>query len=311
MLVSLHIDKIFKEMRKTLRPKEVNEGNRLGEYLNYLGVYHLPIELVASKWKINVSPLIAKLEKDGFPTLAKALPDLLDECTIQSFYLMQRYKAQSFKNYYPSLPLIDILSKIHVDLSSDMVQDGSQGYFELTHGSVMPPKHWSNSPIGGVLYRVEARGLIIAVEFTGNESGVSFYIPLEAGRNLSDILRDFSFKEVKVGLKGPQIVQTPITEEDITALKLIFNLITYVNNPSEEFTAAYNKLTPKEAKDGKNYTTKPFVALGQSLVDYEYLRATREGTFDVSGHWRWQPCGVGRMNRKLTFIKPHTRTMGR
>lgn len=292
-------------------PPKRPDFEKLHKYLTYLGIYHLPIQLRDQKWIIELSTYQERMAKDGMAQLSEAVPQILDECTIQSYYLLQKYRNQGFKNYVPSLPLLNILQDISVDFSADMLQDGSQGYFEVSHANIIPPKHWSNSPMAYILYRVESRGLIIAIEFQGEDSGTSFYIPLESGKNLADILRDFKFRSLERDGQNIKVVSQDIDQTDIDALNLVFNLITYVTNPSEEFITAYNKLTPKQA-NGQEYTTKPYVLIGTEIEkNWENLRAVSGEAFEVSGHWRWQPCGMGRLNRKLTFIKPYLKTLSK
>jgi hypothetical protein len=160
------------------------------------------------------------------------------------------------------------------------------------------------------LFEVNEDALMMSIQFRQDISPTSFYIPLTVDDNLSDVLRRLSFNViVRDGTGKAQGVKQIIREEDIESLKVLFNLIIYVSNPNEEFTSQFNQFSPnnKIAQQEKlDFTSKPYVKLG---FDAEFLRLITTDSFDVRAHWRWQPCGVGRQQRRLTFVKAHQRNI--
>jgi hypothetical protein len=290
-----------------------NDIGRLYRYININMARKLDILILPDrKWGVDVQDARDKFQRDNVPKMAEMLDNYLDDCSVQTFYLYRKYLDEKFTNYVPSNPLINVLKEIDVDMKASYLKDGTQGYFELSHANIHPPKHWSSAKITSVLFKVVNDSLLMAVNFEEDVAPTSFFVPLYKGENLSEVLLNLSFKKLERHTgTGSYHKEQNISQEDLTALKLIFNLIIYVSNPNEEFVSQFNEFSKnnKIAQiEKQEYTSKPYVNLG---IDAEFLRLVTTDTFDVRGHWRWQPCGVGREQRRLTFIKPHQRTMSK
>lgn len=308
----LSIDKHFKPVGSI----NLKSSEFLKHYCNHLLIKHLDIVVDSGKWILRTERVRAKAISDGMPMVLPAL-DLMDSCTAQTIYLYQKYKHLSFKNYVPSKPLVEVLSHIKADMTSKLLTDESQGYFELSHCDLKVPRKWvserndTEEKVVFFLYKVIESGLVLSFDLSGPESAISFFIPINKDKeeNLAEVLKRFPFKANYFDEEGNlKVGEEEIDEEDLRFINLAFNLIIYTHNPTEEFVTQFNtfsKNSKHRQMEEKVFTKSPFIKLG---FDAEFLRLITTEQYDVRGHWRWQPVGVGRMNRRLTFIKPHTRT---
>ena len=299
--------------KKYLRPTKdmvsTLDKERILRYLNINMTEYLQIDrLPERKWGVNTQPVKDKFTKDGTDFLYPIVIKGLDECSVQTYYLYKEY-LKGLKIYVPSNPLINVLKSIDVDMKSSYLVAGTKGYFELSHTEIYPPKHWSKNPIENVIFCVLENSLMFSIQFKNDLAPTSFFIPLDQKENLSDLLSDLTFKTINRDVKERIVLsRQAIAEEDLDCIRLLFNLIIYITNPNEEFKEEFNKFSTNQKvaqKEQQTYTTKPFIKLG---FDAEFLRLVTTETFDVRGHWRWQPVGVGRLGRKLTFIAPHQRS---
>lgn len=311
MLQQLSIDDFLNQ--KYYRPVKdfFNRPDRMTKYININMVRHLSITtLPEHKWGVDTKEVRNKLEKDNLSMLVPILDRALDECSVQTYYLFQEYQ-KGMKHYIPSNPLISVLKEIDVDMKCSYLRPETSGYFEMSHTNIYPPAHWSKNPLANVIFKVEENSLMLTVQFQNNDlAPTSFFIPLHKDENLSDTLKSLSFRTIFKGEKI-HLDRKDIEQSDINMLKLIFNLIIYVTNPNEEFKSEFNKFSPNQKIaniEKQTYTSKSFIKLG---FDAEFLRLVTTETYDVRGHWRWQPVGIGRLGRRLTFIKPHQRTQSK
>lgn len=312
-LQPLTIEKLLNKRYAAPAKSMISNKIRVMQYLNWNLANLLRIDILPTrKWGLEVSKAKIKLTEDGFPELAAMLPNGLDECSVQTFYLYQQYLKNTFKNYVPSKPLLSVLQKIDVDMKASYLQKGTRGYFELSHADLRGPAHWSPQPMENFLFEVGDEALMISVHFKNDISPTSFFVPLGLEENLSDVLRRLNFTVIQRDASGKaKGVPQKIQEEDIGNLKVLFNLIIYVTNPNEEFISCVNEFSPnnKIAQIEKlDYTSRPFIRLG---FDAEFLRLITTESFDVRSHWRWQACGAGWQQRRLTFVKAHQRNLSR
>lgn len=318
MLQELSIESILNK-RYAHAKKDMN-SDRTVKYLTYLMATKLEVEILAGqKWGVYTGHVIEQLEKDNMNNFVPLLAKALDDCSVQTLYLFNHWlKGTLGKNYVPSKPLLDVLTKIDVDMKASYLKEKVRGYFELSHANILPPAHWSSSTIDSVLYEINSDSLILSFQFKNDLAPTSFFIPLDREDNLHDALLKFNFKEISrardrmlltsTPKTGVAHVEKPIGEDDLETLKLIFNLIIYVTNPNEEFTEQFNQFSPNNRVaqlQKQTYTCSKYVPIGNNI---EFLRLTTATETNVKAHWRWQPCGIGREQRKLTFIKPHVRT---
>lgn len=287
-----------------------------GVYMMSILYNHLEILFEDNKFKFSKYRVAEKLEKDGHGDFVSSL-DNVDVVTVQTIYLMQLWKYRGFKNYIPSNPLIDVLKEIDTSMPCSQFKEGMEGYIELSHTSIEAPLKWRESGGNGfafLLYKVLEEGgktyLVISFTLKDYSNSSSFFVPLEnSNEDIRDTLQKFTYS-VPRKVNGEVVVeQLPLDKEDLKILTLGLNLIIYVSNPNEEFKKVFNDLKPlrkSKHKEYIDYTSKSYIPIG---FDAEFLRLTKEGSFDVRGHWRWAAVGVGRLLRRLTFVRPHSRTL--
>lgn len=312
-LQSLSIESVLN--KKFIRPTKdmIRNPKRAVDYININAAELLQIDILpGNKWGVDATLLKDKLAKDGFPQLFSVIDRGLDECSVQTYYLYKQY-FKGMKHYVPSNPLVDVLKSIDIDMKSSHLVSGTSGYFELSHTEIYPPSHWSVHPIQNFIFYVNDQSLMVTILFKDDLAPTSFYIPLNKEENLANVLSNLDFQVINRDrrLDGQLRIRRNIEEVDIDAIRLLFNLIIYVTNPNEEFRVEFNKFSPNQKVaqvEKQTYTTKGFIRLGH---DAEFLRLVTTETYDVRGHWRWQPVGIGRLGRRLTFIRPHQRSQNK
>ena len=112
-------------------------------------------------------------------------------------------------------------------------------------------------------------------------------------------------KASKLGISKNSAAQW--NSKDYELFKLMLNLVLYANS-QEDLIAKYNEFSPKEKdkKYAEGYTKNGFYPLDLEH-EYKILRNKFAHIVGVSGHFRWQPYGMGRSKIKLIFINPHER----
>jgi hypothetical protein len=299
------LNKRYSHVKKDMTP------DRSIKYLTYLMATKLKVDILeGQKWGVYTGDVADELKRVGLDNFIPLLGKSLDDCSVQTFYLFNHWLNGTLgKNYVPSKSLLDVLSKIDVDMKASYLKEKVRGYFELSHANIKPPAHWSPNTINSVMFEINSDSLILSFQFNSDLAPTSFFVPLNREDNLHDALLNFNFKEIARIKTEIGYSEKPIGEDDIEVIRLIFNLIIYVTNPNEEFISCLNKFSPnnKIAQIEKlDYTQRPFIRLG---FDAEFVRLITTESFDVRSHWRWQPCGVGRQQRRLTFVKAHQRNI--
>lgn len=127
-----------------------------------------------------------------------------------------------------------------------------------------------------------------------------------------DLVVKKSFENGQTSFKpGEQLVAT---DEDIDLFRNrilgVLNTLTYINSKDSDIEQLrpiknYNKkqisTLPIEKKE--SLATVPIKLVGWSFHGRQYSK----GESQVNAHLRWQPCGEGRKDIKLIWVKPHIR----
>jgi hypothetical protein len=220
---------------------------------------------------------------------------------IKSHYL---YRTGGFTNFIPSRPLLDVLAKIKIDLPCSSVEIGKKHYYEL--GGYL-----------GVDYvilntEIDFNGdkvIRICITEKANETDCTYLgLILKEDENLIDSISTKDFTVPVIKDDGEIVIEkTDLKEYLGLVLQLVVNLFIYTSNPNEDFRAKFNQFSKNSKianKEKLEYTQKSFVEIG---FDAEFLRLQTVEKGAVRGFFRWQPCGIGRLQRKLTWINPHER----
>jgi len=213
------------------------------------------------------------------------------------------------KNYVFSKNLTSALSETKIEKACSLGLEERGFYFE------MPGVNQNGTQLictYGYTMRVPSDGsslLVIQNVIKHNGYYRTFVVSfaMNHARLLSDQFEEYMrgkyveefFGTEKVGYDSPSLIRT------------VLNGVVYIFNNSEEMTEKINQFSTKKSKletEKKIFTQKPYVELGGS---FEFLRLIQEGTVGVRGHYRWQPCGEGRREVKLTYVRPHSKTISR
>jgi hypothetical protein len=217
------------------------------------------------------------------------------------------YNDSTRKNYVFSKNLTEALSQTKIEQDTTIFTEERAFYFE------MPETRDASLELQcvyGFTIQVGERFMLIVYMLVKQGSRwrtIDFTLQIQEGQSLSD-----EFKRVISGKIMDEIYPSTSIRYDLeTIYRTIINGIIYIYNNCEDMTQKINEFASKASKletQKKIYTSKPFVELGKN---FEILRLMKEESIGVRGHFRWQPCGVGRMQVKLTYVKPHSRDLKR
>lgn len=256
--------------------------------------------------KIDIKPYMKYLSTISFKafqigsTLSQLADNIVLNC-VKSHYL---YRSGGFTNFIPSKPLLDVLSKIQIDLPCSSVEIGKKHYYELG----------GYKGVDYVILNTEIdmdgqRVIRICITEKTNETDCTYLgLILKEGENLIDSISTKEFTVPNIDDYGNITVKkVELSDYMGEVLQLVVNLFIYTSNPNEDFITKFNQFSKNSKKANQEkleYTKQPFVEIG---FDAEFLRLQTVEQGTVRGFFRWQPCGVGHKQRKLTWIRPHER----
>jgi hypothetical protein len=209
------------------------------------------------------------------------------------------YREGNFDNYVVSKPLLEVLGKVRVDMPVSQIKLGVNSYFELGGykgfefaliSTYIKP---AGLTLGGVQLKISA--------YNDTTGKVAYW-----GIDLGEDTLEKCLAKVNAFYGQEWDLATVEAPDDI--FHTFANLLIYISNPTDEFKKEFNSFSSNNKKCQKEkleYTQKPFIRIG---YDATFLRLVTETEFGVRGHFRWQPFGVGRVQRKLIFIDPFTKT---
>lgn len=226
------------------------------------------------------------------------------KATIEDYGLFYNFPGR--KNYVFSGALSKALSETHIDQDTSIISGERSFYFEMQN---IKFKEKDLICVFGYVVKFEAMELLILQLVEKNKDKhhlKSIGLEIKQGVKFSD-----SFSNTLKSTKHPHHEYQDIDYSKESVYRTALNGVIYICNNSEEMDEKLNSFAEKKSKietQMKIYTEKPYVELGS---DFIYLRLIKEGESDVRGHYRWQPCGEGRRQVKLTFVKPHVRSINR
>jgi len=293
----LSIDSVFR-LRK-YNPKDV--GFYYSYMLNYGRIEYNP------KPRLNLIPAIQKISSvnDKAGLFAAKVFGNYPDIDSKSLVHHLEYREKSFRNFIPSRPLLEVLSKIKVDMATKDLKD-INAYFEL--GGFL---NCQFALVSVLSISEELRMIKVTLTDKDNALLTQYFGDHLNENTLEESLARMVYKEaVLEDAESWKISHKELSTPDImrARINLIANLLIYISNPNEDFKEQYNQFSKdnkKAQREKLEYTSRPFTPIGEGI---EFLRLIREEEVGVVGHFRWQPCGVGRTQRKLTFVKPHVRT---
>ncbi|MBY0413723.1 MAG: hypothetical protein K2Q18_06140 [Bdellovibrionales bacterium] len=295
---------------KVFSVEKLNQENNLITYLLLFRYAHL-IKFTKTETGVSFG------HDDYFAAVKKNLPEYEEE-------LIQIYKEEepifmalvdyskfyndpTRKNYVFSRNLTEALAQTKIEQDTTIFTEERAFYFEMPETK---DESLELQCVYGFTIQVGERFMLVVYMLVKHENRwrtVDFTLQIHEGQSLSD-----EFKRVMTGQLMDEIYpSSTIRYDHETIYRTIINGIIYIYNNCEDMTQMINEFASKASKletQKKIYTSKPFVELGKN---FEILRLMKEESIGVRGHFRWQPCGVGRMQVKLTYVKPHSRDLKR
>lgn len=210
------------------------------------------------------------------------------------------YRKGGYKNYVPSRPLLEVLSKVKVDMPAKNIPMDYKAYFEL--GGYMGA--------GYALVDMAMDGEDTVVRISVSDNGMvteGYYMGVKTvgDENILEAMERMGFYDYDVSQM--KHVETTVPEHIRAKVQLVINLIVYTTSPNQDFIEQFNKFSPNNRlaqKEKLEYTSKPYVLIGH---DAEFLRLVTVEKGSVAPHPRWQPCGPERKQRKLIMVRGHER----
>ena len=232
--------------------------------------------------------------KDKFEFIHEILHDPIFPVNNALIDLSVIQKDSLRKNYIFSKPLTSALASTKIDKDINVINKMKSFYFE------MPGITFGNYNILGVVgfSTIENNQLFLRVTaFYLNNGEIRIdhtSLPLS---KLSSLTSEFNYAVDT----NSQEINEPLM------WNAILNGIIYIYNNSEEMLEKLNQFSEsniKRKKETKLYTSKSYVNLG---LNAQFLKLLLESEIGVRGHFRWQPCGTGRKDFRLIYVRPHAR----
>lgn len=286
VLRSLSIESFLKKCRRKPALKKDDGMFGLSMAVNYL---------IVQDGKIDSTRFIAEMEKHGYDGLAMANQMLRGVADHGLFCAMSHYSDNTTMKYIPSQPLLDVLASVDVDVPLTYLPENISAYFEIT-GKI---KKGLNGNINWMyVYKNQDAPLItIVVNSDEPERFSTFIYNAEVDKTMESGLDEM----IRNGYDQLEGIDNKML------MRVLMNLLIYVSNPDESFIQQFNEFSPKRkiAQAQRNqYTTEPYIVIGE---DVQFLRLCIVDKTTVKCHWRNQPCGEGRLQRKWVLIKEHER----
>lgn len=313
-LQALSIDKILRRRKSPKSTKDIVYSTLGVLSRNMIRTESLAGSARGVSYKLNTENVFSEgLDSSQLQMLSMLAAQMEGDRTMVQFAVELSYYAKGeHKNFVPSSRLLEVMSKINVDLPVEHLFKEINLYFELD-GRVKDPV--DGKPLDFLICSTHKRlpsdehyhlGVSTIDSF---QCPRTYYIELLPGKTFKQVISEIGASVTRIGevdLKGSSL---DASEDPL--LKLAVNLILYVSNPNEQFTEEMNKFSTKKSKrevEKSLYTSKPFIRIG---FEAEFLKLITEEKVNVSDHFRWQPHGAGRSLIKLILIKGFTRNYKR
>ena len=229
------------------------------------------------------------------------------------------YISHPHKNYVVARTLTEAFAETKLDIKGKYLPKDFTGYFEIRG-----LKDNDGDEIKGVFVRIDHRALTLGfIMYNSNKNYTVGHFNSEMPedeesiadkiRSLPYTITGYNFKnkrsdEIKAILQGggnPDIVLKE--SEYYKHLHIILNAVLYVTH-NENLKEEINNFSHKKSKregEMRVYTQRPYIFVGRN---FQVPRKYMSGDFEVRGHWRWQPYGLGRSLIKHIFIDPYVKS---
>lgn len=219
------------------------------------------------------------------------------------------------KNYVVSKPLSEALARTKQDIKVKHLPDTFSAYVEIPNIYDEDGDKIIGSFVNIVVNTEGYRFLQIAY-VSDIEKMISGFLmiplkKLEENDSLADVINGCSRKVTKPSADGKSIV---IEEDSFSTLdsgaKIIINAVLYITCSNADLVNEINTFDSKPSKyniQKKIYTPKPYTVVGRNFQMPRISSGFKCGEFAVTGHWRWCPCGPGRLQHKWVFIEEYTK----
>ena len=220
------------------------------------------------------------------------------------------FQNNSGKKYLVTRGLTEILSRTKADIPAKMLPETFSAYIEVPgltdmDGDII--KYMFVNIYKGMLH---VAGVSVGSSAAG-EGSFLFSTKLHPDKTLRQIMESAENSKFKredaLKTSGEEVTYTITPENEyLPYMHTIGNIIAFISNTSYVLEEEQNVL----ARNGKlrktqlkTLTESTFIIVGK---DFHGKKFTVDDAA-VSGHWRWQPCGVGHTQVKLIYIEPHIR----
>lgn len=221
---------------------------------------------------------------------------LSENIGIQRLLIDMFYYKECGKNYYLSKSLVEVMKSTKLE-NVKVSSLPNKGSYQIKLAT--PIKDTTGALVEDIFVTLvprEGGGTHFNCAWVENASGVGHaYYCLNDGKSLIETIEHYGYKNSK--------------EAMYPFMSFILNSIIYIESTRDMFLEEKNDFSGlrelARTRERATYSTLPFYKFD---IDVEFVRLITTTEFGVSGHFRWQPCGVGREQVKLTFVRPHTRS---
>ena len=220
------------------------------------------------------------------------------------------YKANP-KNYIISKPLTECLKKTKIKLDRSHLPETFSAYMEIPG-----IKDSIGYPIEGCfcsLFQNKEGVTLMNIIFISNLGANRFvsYICMEI--KLETTLEEEIERVEKLGREKGNHVKFTTDNGEVFSQKelvvLVTNIILFITSDNADLVFEKNEFDKKPSKritQLKQFTQKNWITVGKNFHTKNLPRGPLQcDAFEVSGHYRWQACGVGMKDHKFIYIEPY------
>ena len=276
------------------------------------------------EWDINhYKKVFSQFDEDGHISPLYAAPG--DESAFMHFSLSSLYeKIGEPRALYLNKGFLSVMNTIDKEIPFSYLPQNYFGYIHFPEEFLFDGEDFVE---GAYIYLGPSEALrvhggkfggkeVLAISYIckGRKSFGSLLVNTEDKKKLAEILSSYPCNHFT--LDGEFDASEMFSHRESIFRTLVNSMLWFSTSSSDE--ARIEMIEPMERVHNKklkklkrkrvncNFSTIPFVYVDETPLR-RIMRYTKGNTL-VSGHLRWQPCGLGRRDLKLIWISEHQRT---
>lgn len=286
------------------------------EYINY----HDNPDITYNKLHQIIFDFLRSINPEAKP---ESLYEIIDKMSAShhDMYCYERYIRDGKKNYRIAKDFSEALADASLDISCKYIPKTNQAYNIQFHKEVALTSLFGEKDIAyrNCYVTIEdctteydkKRGYIkrVMLVFPVYMRGEEYYSTYDF---VNLVFKDENQKVTEALLDSAEKLEGKrMTDEGMGIVKYITNILLYLNSGDPDLRELKKPNIPRVSKNIKKFQkkNKHKTLLDIFDVGFDYMKGItyRVSSTMVRGHFRWQPCGIGREEVKLIWIGEHPR----